>query len=340
MRELKLTWFEALPKVELHLHLEGAIPYEALWHLVQKYGGDVASLDVLKRRFAYKDFAHFLETWTWKNQFLREYEDFSLIAEAVARDLASQNIHYAEVFFSPPDFLRQGLQTQRITEAVRRGLERVEEIEIALVADLVRDLGPERGELTLAEVNEVRHLGVVGVGIGGSERDFPPEAFEGVFARARQLGFRTSAHAGEGAGPESIWVAIRRLQVDRVGHGTRAEEDEVLLDYIVEQGIPVEMCPISNVRTGVVKTYEEHPVRRYFERGVNLSINTDDPKMFGNSLAEEYKMLVEKKGFTAEEVKRLVLGAVEMSWMPEKRKREMVEAFERDPAWSVGTSGG
>jgi adenosine deaminase len=331
----KLAWFEALPKVELHLHLEGAIPYGTLWQLVQKYGGD-ASLrneESLARRFAYRDFAHFIETWVWKNQFLREYEDFRLIAEAVARDLAAQNIRYAEVFFSPPDFARQGLQTQRIAEAIRAGLDRVKGIEIALVVDLVRDFGPERGAITLAEINEVKQLGIVGVGIGGSEREFPPEAFEAVYARARALGFRTSAHAGEAAGAESVWGAIRALKVDRIGHGTRAEEDEALLDYLVEHKIPVELCPISNVRTGVVRSYASHPVRRYFERGMAVSINTDDPKMFGNALAEEYASLVAKQGFTREEVKELVLDAVVMSWMPEERKRQVRREFCTAPGW-------
>ncbi len=332
----ELTWFEELPKVELHLHLEGAIPYDALWELVQKYGGDesVSSKEMLKRRFEYRDFPHFIETWVWKNQFLREYEDFTFIAEAAARDLAEQNIRYAEVFFSPPDFARQGLKTQAITAAVRTGLERVKQIEIALVADLVRDFGPERGEITLAEINEVKQLGVVGVGIGGSEQDFPPQAFEAVFARARRLGFRTSAHAGEAAGAESIWGAIRSLQVDRIGHGTRAEEDEALLDYLVEHRIPVEMCPISNVRTGVVGSYEQHPVRRYFERGMVLSINTDDPKMFGNSLSEEYLLLTEKQGFSRAEIKELVLGGIQMSWMPEGKKQQLMAAFRKNPGWS------
>jgi adenosine deaminase len=330
------AWFERLPKVELHLHLEGAIPYDALWGLVQKYGGDesVSSIEMLKRRFTYKDFPHFIETWVWKNQFLREYEDFTFIAEAVARDLASQNIRYAEAFFSPPDFARQGLKTQPITEAVRAGLEHIKEIEVALVADLVRDFGSERGAITLEEINEVKQLGVVGVGIGGSEQDFPPQAFEAVFARARQLGFRTSAHAGEAAGAESIWGAIRSLKVDRIGHGTRAEEDQVLLDYLVEQRIPVEMCPISNVKTGVVQSYEQHPVRRYFERGVVLSINTDDPKMFGNSLAEEYMLLTEKQGFSRAEIKELVLGSIKTSWLPEEKKQRMISAFRNDPGWS------
>jgi len=334
-QELKLDWFERLPKAELHLHLEGAIPHDALWELVQKYGGDNRTPDkeTLKRQFEYKDFAHFIETWVWKNQFLREYEDFTFVAEAVARDLVSQNIRYAEVFFSPPDFRRQGLKTQDITTAIRLGLERVKEIEVSLVADLVRDDGPERAEVTLAEIDEVKELGVVGVGIGGSEHDFPPEPFEPAFARARQLGFRTSAHAGEAAGAESIWGAIRSLRVDRIGHGTRAEEDDELLDYLVKHQVPVEMCPTSNVKTGVVESYEAHPVRRYFEQGVFLSINTDDPKMFGNSLAEEYLLLVQKKGFTREEIRELVLRSIEMSWMPAERKQQIAAAFSADPAW-------
>lgn len=329
------TWFERLPKVELHVHLEGAIPYDALWELLQKYGGDplVSSMEMLKRQFEYRDFPHFIETWIWKNQFLREYEDFSFIAEAVARDLASQNIRYAEVFFSPPDFMRQGLKAQRLTESIRKGIGRVKEIEVALIADLVRDFGPERGEITLAEINEVKHLGVIGVGIGGSEHDFPPEAFETVFERARQLGFHTSAHAGEAAGAESIWGAIRSLKVDRIGHGTRAEEDEALMVYLVKQKIPIEMCPLSNVRTGVVKSYESHPVRKYFERGMLISINTDDPKMFGNSLAEEYLMLTEKHSFTRLEVKELILAGIRTSWMAEEKKKQMAAAFAKDPGW-------
>jgi adenosine deaminase len=335
--ESEQIWFERLPKVELHLHLEGTIPYDALWKLVQKYGGDasVSSKEMLKRRFEYRDFPHFIETWVWKNQFLREYEDFTFIAAAVARDLVTQNVRYAEVFYSPPDFVRHGLKTQRLTEAIRKGLEAVEGIEVALVADLVRDFGPERAAVTLAEVKEVQQLGVVGVGIGGSEQEFPPEAFEAVFARARKLGFRTSAHAGEAAGPESVWGAIRSLKVNRIGHGTRAEEDPKLVEYLVKHGIPLEMCPMSNVRTGVVESYEKHPVRRYFERGVALSINTDDPKMFDTSLAQEYVLLVEKQGFTLAEIKELILGSIEMSWMSEDKKRQMTEAFRVDPGWAA-----
>ncbi len=324
-----LSWFERIPKVELHLHLEGAIPHQALWELVQKYGGHPSFPDLaaLERKFEYRDFSHFLQVWVWKSQFLCEYEDFTFFAAAVARDLARQNIRYVEAFFSPADFHGRGLQTQRLTEAIRGGLSQVPGVEVALVADLTRDFGPQKAAATLAQVNEVRDLGVIGIGIGGSEQEFPPKPFAKVYEEARRLGFHTTAHAGEAAGAESVWGAIRCLHVERIGHGTRAEEDESLLDYLVEQQIPLEMCPISNVRTRVVNSIEEHPVRRYFERGIAVTVNTDDPKMFGNSLADEYRLLADKLGFSRDEIRTLILQGIEASWLPKARKQRLVEAF-------------
>ena len=151
------SWYERVPKVELHLHLEGAIPHAALWALVQKYDGMslVEDMAALEQKFVYRDFPHFIETWNWKNQFLREYQDFTFIAEAVARDLAQQNIRYAEMYFSPTDFRRQLTDVRRIAAAVRSGLERAPQIEVALVPDIVRDMGPERGAVTLAQLHEV-----------------------------------------------------------------------------------------------------------------------------------------------------------------------------------------
>ncbi len=331
------TWYERVPKVELHLHLEGAIPYRALWKLVCKYGGDpaVPDLAALQQRFEYRDFPHFIETWVWKNQFLREYEDFTFIAEAVAGDLSNQNIRYAEVFYSPPDFARYGLKTQELTRAIRTGLDHVSEIKVNLVADLVRDFGPEKGAVTLAEVAEVADLGVIGIGIGGSEHDFPPEPYQQVYEQARKYGFHTSAHAGEAAAAESVWGVIRALKVDRIGHGTRAGEDEALLDYLVEKQIPIEMCPISNLRTGVVKSIDQHPIREYFDRGLLVTVNTDDPKMFGNSLAVEYQILVERLGFSQDEILMLILQGIHTSWLPAHQKDTLTKRFENDPDWVI-----
>jgi adenosine deaminase len=322
-------WCERLPKVELHLHLEGAIPHHVLWQLLQKYGGDPAipTPEHLARRFVYRDFPHFIETWTWMIGLLREYDDFELIAEHVAQDLARQNIRYAEVFYSPPDFLPAGLQPQRLTEAIRRGLNRVPQIELALVADLVRDYGPLRAASMLADLNEVKNLGVIGVGIGGSEHKFPPEVFATVFEQARQLGFKTSAHAGEAAGPTSIWGAIRTLRVDRIGHGTRAIEDPQLVDYLAEHRVPLELCVLSNLRTGVIPEIGRHPARTYYERGIPLSVNTDDPQLFGNSLADEYLALHQHLGFSQADILRLVEQGIETSWLPEPRKLQLLSEF-------------
>lgn len=330
-----MTWYSKLPKVELHVHLEGAIPHGALFDLIQKYGGDPSIPDVtaLAKRFAYKNFAHFVEAWSWKNQFLREYEDFSHIAELTARNMANQNIRYAEMFFSPSLFIRHGLEVQELTHAVRIGLSRVPEIEISLIADLVRDYGPESEMTTLKRLNEVKGDGVIGIGLGGSEHEFPPEPFECLYEEARLMDFHITAHAGEAAGPESMWSAIRHLQVDRIGHGTRAREDPELLDYLRKHGTPLELCPVSNVCTGVVSTLAEHPIREYFERGLAISVNTDDPMMFGTSLDKEYELLVKECGFKRQEICQLIILAVKSSWLSKSRKKSLVTSFAKEPSW-------
>lgn len=330
-----MTWYSKLPKVELHVHLEGAIPHGALFDLIRKYGGDPSLPDVtaLARRFEYKNFAQFIEAWSWKNQFLREYEDFSHIAELTARDMANQNIRYAEMFFSPSLFVRHGLEVQELTHAVRIGLSRVTEIEISLIADLVRDYGPESEMTTLKRLNEVKGDCVIGIGIGGSEHEFPPEPFKSLYEEARLMDFHVNAHAGEAAGPGSIWGAIRHLHVERIGHGTRAHEDPELLDYLREHRIPLELCPMSNVCTGVVSAIAEHPIREYFERGLLISVNTDDPMMFGTALDKEYELLVQECGFTRQEICRLILLGVESSWLSEDRKKLLATSFEKEPSW-------
>jgi adenosine deaminase len=322
-----------IPKIELHLHLEGAIPYEALWELVKKYDGinEVKTIEELKQKFQYTDFPHFIETWIWKNKFLCEYEDFTFIAGKVAEDLISQNIIYAEVFYSPPDFHHKKLVPQKITEAVAKGLRPFEDrVKIKLVADMVRDFGEERAMRTLLEINEVKELGVVGIGIGGSEHQFPPEIFKDVYKKARELGFKTSAHAGEAAGPESIWGAIHDLKVDRIGHGTRAVEDEKLVEYIIENKIPVELCPLSNVRTGVVKSFEKHPLKQYYDKAMIVFLNTDDPKMFNNTLTEEYYFFIEKMGYSLDDVKKLLNNAVDSAWCSEEEKRQLRRTINKE----------
>jgi adenosine deaminase len=317
------NFLDKMPKVELHIHLEGSIPIEALWELVKKYNGksEVKSIEALGQKFEYTDFPHFIQTWIWKNKFINEYDDFTFIASEFVKDMDRQNIIYSEVFYSPPDFSRKNLEPGKITEAIFKGIKKAEgKTKINLVADLVRDFGAEKGMKTLHQVNEVKDMGVVGIGIGGSEHEFPPELFAEVFEKARGFGFKTSAHAGEAAGSESIRGAIKALKVDRIGHGTRAFEDEKLVNYLREKQIPLEMCPLSNVRTGVVRKIEEHPVKDYYNNGLRVFLNTDDPKMFNNTLSEEYLMFVEKMGFGIKDVKVLMMSAIDSAWCSDAEK--------------------
>ena len=330
-----VTWHERLPKVELHLHLEGAIPKATLWELVTKYGGDraIKTREDLERALVYRDFRGFLKMWVWMIGYLREYDDYTLIGEAVARDLARQQIRYAEGFFSPPDYRRPTLDPQRVTEALRTGVSRVSSTEVAFIADLVRDRGADHARHLLERMGEMTNHGVIGIGIGGFEPGFPPELFEGTFERARALGFRTTAHAGEAAGAASVWGAVRALRVDRIGHATRAAEDPELVKHLAARRVPLELCPLSNVRTGVIKSIEAHPLRQFFDAGIPVSLNTDDPLFFGNSLAMELESAQRVHRFTRDEIRQLMLSSIESTWLNADRKKRLAEDFQRDPSW-------
>ena len=329
------SWVARLPKVELHLHIEGAIPKTALWQLVTKYGGDpnVPTFETFERRFEYRGLKQFFQAFDWATSFLRESDDFAFVGRETARDLARQNIRYVEAHFSPTVF-RQRLAPQPIAEALRKGLDAAPTVDIQLIAELGRNLGPDGAMRTLEQVAELRELGIVGVGLGGFEPQHPNEVFAAVYERARRFGFRTTAHAGESAGPPSVWGAIRALRVDRIGHATRAREDPELVRHLANQRIPLELCPLSNLRTGVVTSVADHPLRRYFDAGIPVSLNTDDPLFFGNTLVDEMVAAQQVHRFTREDIKRLVVSAVEMSWLTSDAKAALLKQFRGMSVWN------
>ncbi len=320
-----------MPKAEIHLHLEGAIPVSALWDLIEHHGGDplIKTPVQLADWFTYRDFTHFMQTWVWMNGFLRSYDDFEFISQAVAQHLVDQNIVYVEAFFSPSDFRDHGLDPQGIATAIRAGLDRVDGVEVALIVDLVRDRGPEGSARTLASIKEVaRETGVIGIGIGGYEVAHPPEQFASVYGDAKDAGFRLTAHAGEEGGPESVWGALRSLGAERIGHGVRSVEDPELVEYLVEHQIPLEVCPTSNLRTGVVEHWSDHPVIELIEAGALVTINTDDPAMFDTDLAGEFDTLATRLGFSEATLRQLSLSAIEASWADEETRTKIIRKIE------------
>lgn len=324
-----------MPKVELHLHMEGAIPPETLLGFIQRKGTEpsIKTVDDLNARLTYTDFPHFIQVWTWKNTFIRDEKDFRVIAHDVLADLSRQNVKYVEAFFAPGDYRRMGLSIPRIMKYIVRGKEKAEAdlgIRCNLIIDLVRDHGPEIGMQRLEEATPYLGKGVIGVGIGGSEQLFPPEPYEPVYREARKRGFRLTAHAGEVAGVDSMWGAIRTLRTERIGHGVRANEDPELVEYLKQHQIPLEMCPISNVKTGVCESIKKHPIRDYFDQGLMVTVNSDDPAMFNSSLTEDYLALARDLDFSLDEIKRLATNGIDASFLSNADKAGMYSAFQKE----------
>lgn len=317
-----------MPKVELHLHLEGAFTCDFLFQLIEKYGGDpeIKNPADLHQKMVFRNFAHFIELWFWKNQFFKEASDFEESTYHSLKELAQQNVIYAEVFYSPWDFVANNLKVEEITEAVISGVQRAENdffIKCNLIADLVRDYGADGAVQRLNQIIPYRQSKVIGIGLGGSEQKFPAKDFTRVFQEARRRGFHLTAHAGEAAGPESIWEAIKYLKVERIGHGVRAIEDPALMDYLQVNKIPLEICVTSNLKTRVFASLSVHPIHQFYEKGLHVTINSDDPTMFGSTITDELILLHEKMGFPLSALHELMENAIEATFLDEEDKSKL-----------------
>ncbi|MFQ5821258.1 MAG: adenosine deaminase [Candidatus Heimdallarchaeota archaeon] len=326
---------EEMPKTELHLHLEGAIPLETLYELILRGGGDpsIQTIEDLEKKLTYTDFAHFIDVWTWMTSFIKEDRNFEEIAYQVLRNLSEQNVKYVEAFYSPGDYWRLGLSVQKITEYMIKGKQRAYNdfgIRSELILDLVRNHGPDVGIQRLEEVTPYLGKGVIGIGLGGSEQKFPADPYAYVYKEAKRRGFRLTAHAGEAVGPNSIWAALKKLRCERIGHGVRAKEDPQLIPFLKECQIPLEICVISNVKTKVCESVESHPIKQYYEDGLMVTVNSDDPTMFNTSITQEYLVIAQKLNFTVNDIKQLTMNGIEASFMSEKEKEAMKAQFARE----------
>lgn len=289
---------DAVAKAELHLHLEGSVEPETLREL-----DPALTLEEISARYRYTSFAGFIESFKWVVGRLRAPEDYALVARRLLTRLAAENVRYAEITLSAGVILWRGQDFAATYEAVRSEAER-SAVDVRWILDAIRQLGPKEAMRVAELAAERMARGVVGFGIGGDEILGPVGWFREVFAFARSQGLRLTVHAGETAGPESIWGAIR-LGAERIGHGIRAIEDPELVAHLRENDIPLEICISSNVATGAVRCLKEHPVRALFDAGVPIVLNSDDPAMFRTTLSREYELAEREFGFSREELRRL-----------------------------------
>ena len=323
----------SLPKAELHLHLEGAVEPKTLVELSRRHDPSPLDAAAVERLYRYPDFRGFLMAFKTVTERLLSPEDYELVTYRLLERLRAENVLHAEVYVSVGVCLWRGQDFPALFEGMERGRERGERdfgVSLLWLFDAVRQFGPEAAQKVAEQAVAARARGcasVIGFGIGGDEAAAPPEMFREVYAYAAEHGLRRTAHAGESAGPASILGALGALGAERIGHGLTAWHDEELMARLVKEQVPVEVCVTSNLRTGCCKSLEQHPLRRYFDGGLKVTLASDDPAMFQTSLAREYQLAQEAFGFSETELERLARNSFEASFLPEEKKSEFLRRF-------------
>jgi aminodeoxyfutalosine deaminase len=336
------SYLRAAPKVELHVHLEGAILPETLLALAQRNGVALPAEDVagLREWFTFRDFPHFVKIFYLITTCLRTAQDYEDIAYQFGAEMGRQHVRYAEVTFTPSTQYSRGIPQDAWFGGLTRGRERARAdfgVEIAWVFDIVRYLSDASqvhplADYTTAVAIEGMRDGVIALGLGGLEAGHPPEPFAPYFTRARAAGLRSAPHSGETAGPESIWGAIRTLGAERIGHGVRAIEDPALVRYLADEHLPLEVNPTSNLRLGIYPSLAEHPLRRLRDAGVTIAVGSDDPPLFNTTLSDEVALLGEPFAFDVAACDAILLDAVRSSFLPAERKAALLARCEVDLA--------
>ncbi len=336
-------FIESLPKAELHLHLEGAVDPPTLSELSRRHpvplptanpryqgleeSARVFTEDEARALYQYQDFTGFLRAFKAVTERLRDPDDYELVTYRLMQKQHAQNVLHAEVYISAGVVQWRGQEFAPLFAGAERGRRRGERdfgLSLYWIFDAVRHLGVDEAQRVVEEAIRTQNENVVGIGIGGDERRAGPELFREVYEHAARHGLRLMVHAGETVGPESIWHALRELKPDRIGHGLHASDDPELVRYLAAQQVPVEVCITSNVVTGCCASLAEHPVRKLFDAGLLIVLNTDDPDMFHTSLVREYQIARDVFGFSADELRQLARNSFRASFLPQERKTEML----------------
>jgi len=319
-----------LPKAELHVHHVGSASPEVVAGLAARHEGTTpvpADLQALREFFTFRDFAHFIEVYLAVVDLVRDAEDVRALTYGVARDMAAQQIRYAELTVTPYSSVRRGIPGEAFMEAIedaRCAASQELGVELVWCFDIPGEAGLEAAEITERLALDLRPDGLVSFGLGGPEIGVPRPQFKPYFDRARAAGLRSVPHAGETTGPETVWDALRELGAERIGHGTSAARDPRLLEYLAEHRIPLEVAPTSNVATRAVPSLAEHPLKQLVDAGVPVTINSDDPPMFGTDLSTEYAVAAQLLGLDERGVAELAKDAVRASFMGEQGKARLL----------------
>lgn len=318
----------ALPKAELHVHHVGSASPETVARLAARHPDTQVPTDpeALANYFTFTDFGHFIEVYLSVVDLLRTPEDIWTLTHEVGRDLAAQNVRYAELTMTPYTSIVRGIAAEAYVESIedaRVAVERETGAVLRWIFDIPGESGIPAADVTLDTALRLGPDALVGFGLGGPEQGVPRPQFAPHFAAARAAGLHSIPHAGESTGPQSIWDSLDRLGAERIGHGIAAAQDPALMERLVAEGIALEVCPTSNVCTRSVPSLAEHPLPQLVEAGVTVTINSDDPPMFGTTLNREYEIAADLLGLDQAGVVALAQAAVDASFAPADVKRSI-----------------
>ncbi|MEU7927940.1 adenosine deaminase [Micromonospora sp. NPDC049801] len=328
------TFIAGLPKVELHVHHVGSASPRIVAELAARHEGNTpvpADPDALASYFEFRDFAHFIEVYLSVVDLIRDPEDVWLLTHEVARELARQQVRYAELTITPYSHVRRGIPAPAFCEAIEDARKRAAAdfgLDLRWCFDIPGEAGLPAAEETLRIALDERPDSLISFGLGGPEIGVPRPQFRPYFDQARAAGLRSVPHAGETTGPQTIWDALHELGAERIGHGISAAQDPELLTYLAERQIGMEICPTSNVRTRAVATLDEHPLPRLVEAGLLVTINSDDPPMFGTTLNDEYAVAARLLGAGPGELAALARNAVTASFLDPAGKQRIIEEID------------
>ena len=327
------SFLHAMPKSELHVHLEGAMRPRTLLALARRRHVDLPAdtEEGLRDWFTFRDFDHFVEIYVTCSKAVRDPEDFQLLVGDFAAELERENVRYAEVHFTIGTHWLAGLPIDEVLDAIDESVRAVEDergVRLRFIPDIVRDVGAKTADPTLDWALAGQKRGwVVALGLTGREAIHPSEPYADHFAEARRRGLHGVAHAGEHAGPASIVSALDACGAERIGHGVHAVEDDALIARLRDGRTPLELCPTSNLCLGLAPDLAHHPFDRLRRAGLELSVNTDDPALFDTTMSKELLRLSEAFDYTPEVLTGLVLAGVRHSFLPAAEKTALERAM-------------
>ncbi len=325
--------FTALPKAELHVHLEGSIEPTTVVELAARHGV-VITLQEAEARYAPGDFAQFIESFIWVTSFLRGPQDYALIARRFAESMQRQNVLYAEVTLSIGIMFRQKQDPAANFAALRDAAAEVSGVRLKYIFDAVRQWGAAAAMEVARLATSLRSPDIIAYGIGGDELGLPTSDLRAVYEHVAKEGMHRLIHAGEIGGPELVREAVEILGAERIGHGIAAMRDERLMDFLASRNIPLEVCPTSNLRTGALARqlrqesagYEQHPLASFIRRGLPVTLSSDDPAMFETTLSDEYRH-ARSMGLAPADLVQLAEASFHHSFLPVKEKRALLHKF-------------